>query len=449
MAAKTPNQALAGLLTEAQWTRTQLARAVNRAGHEIGLDLRYDHSAVSHWVRGTRPADAVRPVVCAVLTRRLGRTVTSAQAGFARPDDDVLHPSSGDVVSNVVDLGRADMDPSRRSVLKTGLYSAALGVPAFTDLAERVDAGSPGAAGRTVRVGAGEVETVRTMTARIAVILDELGAGHARPMAAAFLTNTVGTYLKAESTPAVRADMLSAASDLVYLTGWMAMYEIEHGLGQSYYHRALELAAAAGDHVTYCRTLRGMALQAANLKYARKALDLADAAAEAAPSSGPRLRAFLAGQQAHGAALVGDRVMAFARLRETEDALSKANGRNDHVGGYDDSAYHFHVSSVLYALGDVPGSISAMQRSQRLRPPVEKQGRAHANGLLAQRQLEVGHVERAAATWHAFLDDYETLSSARADDHFRQMLSGIRPYTGNTRVRELNERARTLVATKA
>ncbi|MEU1287992.1 hypothetical protein [Kitasatospora sp. NPDC005856] len=448
MGAKSPNTSLASLLEQAQWTKTQLAQAVNRAGREIQLDLRYDHSAVSHWVKGTQPAAGVQPVICAVLSSRLGRTVTSAEAGFSRPNDDLLHPSSGDVVDKIVNLGRADMDPSRRNVLKAGLYSAALGVPGFADLSDRINATSP-LTGRTVRVGGSEVQTVRRMTERIADILDELGAGHARPMAAAFLTNTVGTYLRADATTEVKADMLTAAADLVYLMGWMAMYEIQHGLGQSYYHRALELARAGGDHITYCRTLRGMALQAANLKYGRKALDLADAAAEAAPKAGPRLAAFLSGQQAHGAALVGDRALAFARLRETERSLSLAEGRNDHVGGYDIAAYHFHVSSVLYALGDVPGSIIAMQQSQRLRPPTEKQGRAHANGVLAQRQLEVGHVERAAGTWHAFLDDYETLSSARADDHFRQMLAGTRPHTGNARIRELNERARELVAMKA
>ncbi|MFB8241025.1 hypothetical protein ACFC58_31255 [Kitasatospora purpeofusca] len=446
MSAKSPNHALSALLAEADWTRTQLARAVNRVGAEAGLELRYDHSAVSHWLRGTVPAAAVRPVVCAVLTRRLGRPVTSAEAGFPR-DDDLLHPRSGDVVEKIVDLGRRDMDPSRRGVLKASLYSAALGVPAFADLADRLN-GASDVAGRTVRVGAGEVATVERMTVHIADILDELGAGHARPMAAAFLTNTVGTYLRADATPQVRASMLSAASDLVYLIGWMAMYEIEHGLGQSYYHRALDLAAAAGDHVTYCRTLRGMALQAANLKYGQRALNLADAAAEAAPASGPRLRAFLAGQQAHGAALVGDRRLAFARLRETEQALAKADGRNDHVGGYDAAAYHFHVSSVLYALGDVPESITAMQQSQRLRPPTEKQGRAHANGVMAQRQTEVGHIEQAATTWHHFLDDYEKLSSARADDHFRTMLASTSPYDRNPRIRDLRDRAHTLVATK-
>jgi hypothetical protein len=227
------------------------------------------------------------------------------------------------------------------------------------------------------------------------------------------------------------------------------MYEKAHGLGQRYYRQALGLANAGGDEVTYCRTLRGMALQAANLNHANKALDLADSAAEAAPKAGPRLQAFLRGQQAHGAALVGDRGLAFTRLTETETALSKADNRRDAVGGYDRAAYQFHVSSVLYALGDVPGSIEAMKASNRARPSMEKQGNAHANGLLAQRQLEVGHLEVACATWHEFLDDYASLSSARADEHFGIMRRRIRPHLGNPRARELNERARELSRQKA
>jgi len=341
------------------------------------------------------------------------------------------------------------MDPSRRAVLTTALYSAALAVPRFGEADETPERLGHQAAGRTVRIGAGDVAVVRSMTDRIAEILDELGGAHARPMAAAFIVNSVASYLRADGTEVVRNDMRAAASDLVYLTGWMAMYEKAHGLGQRYYRQALGLAKAGSDQVTYCRTLRGMALQAANLKHANKALELADSAAEAAPSAGPRLQAFLRGQQAHGAALVKDRRLAFTRLRETEEALSKADNRRDSVGGYDRSAYEFHVSSVLYALGDVPGSIKAMQASNRARPPMEKQGNAHANGLLAQRQLEVGHLEAACATWDVFLDDYATLSSARADEHFDIMRRRIRPHLGNARARELNERAAELARQKA
>ncbi|MGA5129394.1 hypothetical protein ACPCTO_06250 [Streptomyces olivoreticuli] len=431
---RTPNAGLASLLGQAKWSRTQFAMAVNRIGSEAGLALRYDQSAVSHWLSGTMPRAEVRPVVLEALARRLKRPVTRAEAGFADPGTD----RGGSDLEDLIDVGRADMDPSRRGVLTAGVYSAALAVPLFPDLAGRTD---HTATGRTVRIGEGEVATVRTMTEKIADILDELGGGHARPMAAAFLVNTVAPYLSASAPEKVRKDMLSAASDLVYLTGWMAMYEREHGLGQRYYVKALKLAGAAEDHITYCRTLRGMSLQASNLGHGAKALQLADAAAEASPKAGPRLRAFLAGQQAHAASMTGDRHTAFARLHETETALSKADSRREAIGGYDASAYQFHVSHVLYECKDLEGSVRALRESLKVQPRQERQGRVHSNALLAQRQFELGHLEAACATWHAFLDDYVQLSTARGDEHFATMRRRIRPYGKSAAVRELTERA--------
>lgn len=448
-----PNENLARLLDEGAWMHRQFASSVNRVGTERGLKLRYDESSVAHWLDGVVPQKAARPIVIEVLSRRLGRPITYEEAGLDAPPSlsgmQVAPVHALNTIEGLVDTGRADMDPSRRTVLTTALYSATLAVPNFTEADETLDRLEHQAAGRTVRIGPGDVAVVRSMTDRIADILDELGGAHARPMAAAFIVNSVASYLRADGAEAVKNDMRAAASDLVYLTGWMAMYEKAHGLGQRYYRQALGLAKAGGDEVTYCRTLRGMALQAANLKHANKALELADSAAEAAPKAGPRLQAFLRGQQAHGAALVGDRGLAFTRLSETETALSKADNRRDAVGGYDHAAYQFHVSSVLYALGDVPGSIEALKASNRTRPPMEKQGNAHANGLLAQRQLEIGHLEVACATWHDFLDDYASLSSARADEHFGIMRRRIRPHLANPRAQDLNERARELARQKA
>ncbi|WP_327676737.1 hypothetical protein [Kitasatospora sp. NBC_00458] len=440
---RTPNTGLAALLLQARWGNDQLARAVNRVGDEQGLGLTYDKSSVSHWLSGARPRAEVREVVREAFARRLGRPVTPEETGFGDPVR-----QDGSTLSDLMSIGKADMDPSRRGVLSAGLYSLALALPVFDD-PEAVDRVARASAGRTVRIGPGEVETVRAMTGRIAGILDELGAAHARPMAAAFLVNSVGPWLQAAGSEQVKADLLAAAADLTYLTGWMAMYETAHGLGQQYYVQALKLAREAQDHVTYCRTLRGMALQASNLGYGPRALELADSAAEAAPAAGPRLRAFLAGQQAHGAAMVKDRRQAFGRLAETERALARADGRNDAVGGYDLAAYHFHVSHVLYELGDLAGSVKELQLADRVRPANEKQGRVHANGLLARRQTELGHVEAACATWHAFLDDYVTLSSVRGDEHFRALGTSLASRPGPGAVLRLRQRADEVARQKA
>ncbi|MFI1398349.1 hypothetical protein [Streptomyces sp. NPDC020681] len=439
------NAGLESLLEQAQWTRTQLANAVNRTGAQAGMTLKYDHSAISHWVGGTQPRKQVRRVIIETFERKLGRPVTYQEAGL-EPVATKEGSQSGDTVESLLNLGRADMDPSRRGVIAAGLYSAALAVPLFADVAHAED--RERMTKPASRIGRGEIETVRRMTDKIADILDELGGGHARPMAAAFLVNTVMPYLRAEAADDVRDDMLSAASDLTYLTGWMAMYEREHGLGQKYYVRALKLAGEAGDQVTYCRTLRGMSLQASNLGYGRKSLEFADSAAEAAPKAGPRLVAFLRGQQAHAASMVGDKHMAFQRLAEAEAALSKADSRRESIGGYDQSAYQFHVAHVLYETKDLPGSVAAMKASLRAQPKNERQGRVHSNAVMAQRQFELGHLEEACSTWGAFLDDYVLLSTARGDEHFGTMRKRIAPYRKVRAVRDLDERARQVSALK-
>ncbi|MGW7100508.1 hypothetical protein [Streptomyces sp. NPDC054838] len=441
---RTPNAGLSNLLAQAGWSRTQFALIINRIGAEAGLRLKYGQPAVSQWVAGHQPRPQVRALIIEAFERKLGRPVSYSEAGLAAPQP----ATEGDTVRRLVDLGRADMDPSRRGVIAAGVFSAALAVPLFPTLA-RADGPDPIRPGKaTTRVGQAQVSAVQTMTDRIADILDELGAGHARPMAAAFLVNTVGPWLKAEAAAPVRRSMLAAASDLVYLTGWMAMYERRHRLGQDYYLSALKLAGEAEEHVTYCRTLRGMSLQASNLGYGRRALELADSAAEAAPVAGPRLVAFLRGQQAHGAAMVGDRRQAFARLREAEEALARADDRRDSVGGYDRTAYLFHVAHVQNETKDVAGSVRTLRESIRVQSAHERQGRLHAYGVLAQRQLSIGHVEAACESWGRFLDEYEALSSARGDEHFEVMNRRLRPHDSVRPVRDLRERARMVGAAK-
>lgn len=79
------NTGLETLLEQAQWSRTQLANAVNRLGDQLGMTLKYDHSAVSHWLSGTQPRERVRRIILEVLERRIGRPLTYAEAGLRQP----------------------------------------------------------------------------------------------------------------------------------------------------------------------------------------------------------------------------------------------------------------------------------------------------------------------------------------------------------------------------
>ncbi|WP_203594230.1 tetratricopeptide repeat protein [Streptomyces sp. SID9124] len=439
MAEREPNAALGRLLTESRWTYRQFARAVNRVGTETGTPLRYDESAVSHWLGGTVPRGAVRVCVLEALSRRLGRPVTHAEAGLPVPRDHP--PTAADTVEGLIDLGRQDMDPSRRSVLGAGLFSVALTIPGWPDVIGRAEAVQ---SGRARRIGMNEVDMVIAMTERVSELDDQFGGRHARPMAASFMVNTVASYLRADAPDNVRKAMLSAASDLLYLTGYMAVDEGLHGLAQRYYVKALELAGTAQDHLTYCTTLRGMSVQAIDLRHGGKAMELADAAAAASPKAGPRMLAFLAGQQAHAAAQTGDRTRALRYIREAETAMDRAESRDKAFGSYDPASLNYHISQVRYELGDVSGAIEAMQQSDKVRYSVYRRARVRHRAMLAERQLEVGHLEAACDTWHQALDDYPMVQSGRADDRVRTMFGLLRPHLKNATARDLYDRARTI-----
>ncbi|MEU8824295.1 tetratricopeptide repeat protein [Streptomyces sp. NPDC048636] len=439
MSQREANRGLERLFRETGWTLRQWVQEINRIGTERGTPQKYREPSAHQWLRGHTPREATRPLILEAFARKLGRPVTHAEVGFpVTADESNARPST---VEALVDLGRQDMNPSRRSVLGASLFSVALTVPHWPDVVGRMEAAGKG---RIQRAGLADVEMVAAMTERISEVDDQFGGRHARPMAAAFLVNTVVPYLKADAPETVRKAMMSAASDLCYLTGYMAVDEGLHGLAQRYYIKALELAGASEDHLTYCTTLRGMSVQAVDLGHGREAMRLADAAASASPKAGPRMRAFLAGQQAHSAAQIGDRGMALLRLREAESAMDKAESREKAFGSYDPASMNYHISQVRYELGDTHGSIAAMQQSDQLRYSVYRRTGVRHRAMLAERQLKVGHLEAACATWHQALDDYPLVQSGRADERMQAMVGLIRPHLRNRAARELHERARTV-----
>ncbi|MEU9607939.1 transcriptional regulator [Streptomyces sp. NPDC048057] len=331
---------------------------------------------------------------------------------------------------------------SRRSAVTAGLFSVALTIPNWPDVVGRMEMVRRGS---SPRMGMSDVETVIAMTERISELDDQFGGRHARPMAAAFLVNTVAPYLRADATDAVRKAMMAAASDLCYLTGYMAVDEGLEGLGQKYYLKALELAGASEDHLTYCTTLRGMSVQAVDLGHGSSALRLANSAASASPQAGPRMRAFLAGQQAHAAAQSGDTSDALRYLKEAEAAMDKAESREKSFGSYDPASLHYHISHVRYELGDLPGAIDAMKESDKLCYEIYRRSRVKERATLAEFQIQHGHLESACATWNQALDEYSLVKSGRVDRRMQRMVGMIRPHLENQHARSLYERARTVI----
>ncbi|MFJ4686025.1 tetratricopeptide repeat protein [Streptomyces sp. NPDC088789] len=434
-----PNPGLERLYRQTGWTLRQFAQEVNRIGTERRTPTKYREPSVHQWLRGHLPREGTRSLILEALARRLRRPVTHREAGFPSPDGkSKIRPGT---VEGLVDLGRDDMDPTRRSIIGAGLFSVALAVPNWRDIVGRMEAIQTGQA---QRIGMPEVETVIAMTDRLSGLDDDFGGRYARPMAAAFLVNIVAPYMKADAPGEVRKAMMSAASFLCYLTGWMAVDEGSHGIAQRYYVKGLELAGSSDDHLTYCHILRGMSVQSVDLGHGPTAVGWANAASEASPTAGHRMAAFMAGQQAHSYAVAGERASALRSIQETETALNKADSQQGTFGGYNAATLAYHIAQVRYALGDVAGSVDSLQLCFRLRNPKydSHRGELRFGAMLAERQLEIGHLDAACATWGKVVDDYPTIQSGKVDKHVREMFRLIRPHLKNPAARDLYERAR-------
>ncbi|WP_078942208.1 transcriptional regulator [Streptomyces griseus] len=440
MSTSQPNAAFERLFRETGWTLRQCAQAINKVGTEHGTPKQYRAPSVHQWMSGGIPREDARSLILEAFARRLGRPVTHTEAGFPPPER--RKGAADSTVDGIIDLGRLDMDPSRRGVLGVALFSVALTVPEWPDVVGRMEAAQ---GGRRTRIGMSDVHTVSAMTEQLSSMDDQFGGRTARPLAATFLVNTVAPFLRVPGPEDVRKAMMSAASDLCYLTGYMAVDEGLHGLAQRYYLKALELAGASEDHLTYCTTLRGMSVQAVDLGQGPTAKRLADSAAASSPQAGPRMRAFLAGQQAHAAAQIGDRRSALLYLQEAEAAMDKAESGAKVFGSYDPASLNYHTSQVRYEIGDMRGAVAALQESDRLRYNVYRRTRVKERAILAERQLSVGHLEAACETWGLALDDYPLVNSGRIDKRMTDMFTLIRPHVRNQAAQALNERARSVV----
>ncbi|MFD7547212.1 transcriptional regulator [Streptomyces sp. NPDC059816] len=328
----------------------------------------------------------------------------------------------------------------RRTFLEASLFSIAVQIPEWQDSVGRIEAIRSGDA---QRIGMTDVELVTRMTDRLWKVFEEFGGRHTRPLAAQFLVNTVAPGLHTRSPDAPHRAMLSAAAFLCYLTGWMAEDEALHGLAQRYYVKGLELAREGGDHLTYCHVLRGMSVQAADLGHGPDAVRLADAAAAAAPTTGPRMRAFFAAQRGYAAAVAGERRTALNGIRDTEKSLDIADSGAGGFGGFSYSTLAYATSQVRYHSGDVKGSVDSLKLHFRLRDESDTPRSAlRFNALLAQRQLEMGHLEEACTTWGAVLDGYHAVRSGRAERHVAEIPRLLRPHLAHRAARETSERAR-------
>lgn len=418
-----PNAHLRLLLKESGWNGTQLAAAVRTVAAEHHHNLACDRSTVSRWLSGTQPRPPAPAFLTEALARRLGRPVTAQEAGLTRAPDPVVDLSwEADPLRKLAALSHADLNPTRRHLLGTGVFSlAALSVPDLADLPRFGHA-----ADRTLtvhRAGRGELEEMQTMAKAFADAAEAHGGGHVRTALAAYLAHDVSCWLHAPAKDAVRCRLLSAAAQLTILLGTMCADDGADAEAQ-HYHR---IAAHAHDigH-------RGPAV-----------VNLAQRAADRARSASPIVLAYT---QAHLAVTQArhDRHAALTALTAAERLHSRADTTPGPFTNYPLAALCYQRAQSLTALADHPGAVAALRTSLRLRTPGERHARILTHARLGESLLTIGHLEAALPHWQAFLDGYAFLHSARTTRQLDVMRRCLRPHQQHRGVKPLLARARVL-----
>ncbi|GAA2613811.1 hypothetical protein [Streptomyces axinellae] len=455
MGQRSPNDQLAALLAESGWSGGELARAVNALGTKYGLRLRYDRTAVAHWLEGSRPRPPVPGLVAQSLGRRLGRAIhvgetgLGGMAGGGASTDTVL--KAGDPVERLIALCGADADTNRRLALnRRMLTDVDIQPPAWPPAAGPQDGPPDGAVPNQAPHGDARLSDMVTVFAELTY---KYGGAHARSALGAYITDDVTPRL-VPSPDGEAADplVLAGSACLSHLLGTMAADAGLPNLGYHCYRSALDLAYQAGNRNVYAITLRTMAQLALRLDDMTRARQWSERALEVAdPTATTHVLSYLYAGRAVVLAVEGERENALADLLAAENSLDTeadpAPLRPFTV--YPPAAFLYQRGEVLLSLGDRGQAVTAFQQSLAARSPAHHIALVLTHAHIAETLLSLGEVEAALEQCREIFVHYPFTASRRTTMALTAMRRCLAPYRRHPQAREVRDQLIHLTRRKA
>ncbi|WP_328325793.1 MULTISPECIES: regulator [unclassified Streptomyces] len=481
---RTSNRQLAALIGEAGFSNAGLARRVDQLGLEHGLDLRYDKTSVTRWLRGQQPRGTTPALIAEVFTRRLGRRLSAQDLGldacapvyagleFAGTPEEAV-----DIVSG---LWRKDSG-SHAELRKIAFTPAGLVVPSRDWLIGRPDDwGTPGSAGgvrpgqngraepprpgtripsqprptvprqrqteRTTgqRVGAGDIAALRSVGELFRTLDHAYGGGHARQALVRYLEHEAEPMLRGTYGEATGRRLFAAAADLTRLAGWTSYDIAAHGLAQRYFVQALRLSQAAGDRAYGSYVLVTMSRQAVYLGHGREAVQLARVAQQGIGSSAPPVvQALLHAAEARGHGALGEVRACTASLARAERAMEAARPGDEvpyWARFFDEAQLADEFGHCHRDLQQYRPAAQYAERSLQLRAPAFARSRLFCRVVLATARLGLGELDQACALGAESAQQAGEMRSVRAVEYVREFERRLEPYRDAAAVRGYRDR---------
>jgi transcriptional regulator with XRE-family HTH domain len=423
-----PNSRLASLLAQAGLSRKAFARAVQMRAATAGDLISVDHTSVSRWLRGSSPRASTASHIIAVLTERLGHTISMLDAGFGT--DVTVIPTLGldypddagralDVTEHLLDADLADARALTTASTNDAAWSQA-------GLAWIVRCGQDRlpttAAGR--RIGVSDVLALRRSTTLFAELDDQFGGNYGRRAVAQHLRSAVLPLLRGTYTEPTGRALFAAAAEALHLLAWMSYDAGAHGLAQRYFLGALRLAEAGEEVLFAASTLDAMSHQATYLGRYRAAAALARAARHgSARLATATLTAHFYAMEARALAGAGDRV-------GTEAALARAQHLFEDRKPEEDPAFiaYFDEGELSAEIGhcyrDLDGGTRAADAA-RLALTGSPRSDFFVTMVQAHALLQADDLDQAAAVVRSALDAGRSLQSARCVQYVRRFRTDL------------------------
>ncbi len=476
---RTPNRRLASLIAEAGFSNAGLARRVDQLGVEHGLDLRYDKTSVTRWLRGQQPRGTTPALIAEVFTRRLGRRLSAQDLGLDACAPVYAGLEFAGCPQEAVDIvgGLWRKDTGNQSELRRIAFTAAgLVVPSRdwlighaddqvarglpeSDETPRVPPQSRGrvtapragaAAGRDPgrRVGAGDIQALRSVGDLFRSLDDTYGGGHARQALVRYLEHEAEPMLRGQYGEAIGRRLFGAAADLTRLAGWTSFDIGAHGLAQRYFVQALRLSQAAADRAYGGYVLVTMSRQAVYLGHGREAVQLARVAQQGVgPGATATVQALLHAAEARAQAALGEPRTCVAALTRAERALEAARPGDETpfwARFFDEAQLADELGHCHRDLQQYRAAAQHAERSLRLRDPRRARSRLLCRVVLATARLAVGELDEACALAAESVRQAADMRSQRAVEYLRDFARRLEPHRESGPARAFHERAATL-----
>lgn len=459
MTDKTPNRRLTELLASAGLSYAGLALRVNREGDREGLSLTCRASSVAHWVNESRAPrrPAVRRIVLAVLSGKLGRTITAVDVGWPCQDD-ALDPVArsmpclglAEVYTVLPALWSADM-LDRRNLLASGAAVVPFSPAVLDYLTARPDRSL--AHRGTVRVGRSDVQFIRDATTSLRNLDEKYGGGRVRPTAVAILHDHATPLLRGSYTDAVGRELWSAVGELQTLAGWLTFDVGQDALAQRYYFGALRLARGAGDARLAGYVFMRMSYLALRHRRGDEAVRLSSAAVSCGEHAGQlteRMRTEYLLVRARGHAVSGDVAAMRGAIYAAERAWARGACDDDPrwIARFDRAELH---GAASHACADAGLGVEGLAHASV--GIAERDAGRYARSLAmthlhrANCALSAGDADMAVDAARTALDLTTGLSSARMPDRLRHFDGRLRATIGKQRSAPFTEVLRTALST--